>query len=60
MNAEISIIYEAIKSIKTLPESTLKYDTILALNLLLAQTIQCNDWLNSMHNLPELELDFTL
>jgi hypothetical protein len=44
MNKEISIIRDAIILIKQLPESDLKHEAILSLNLLLSEAIVHSDW----------------
>lgn len=44
MNTNILLIYQAIKLISGLPESDLKEEAILTLNLLLSQTLKQSDW----------------
>jgi hypothetical protein len=60
MNINISKICSAIKLINSLPNSDVKDEALLSLNLLLAETIMYYDWYNSMKNLPELDQEFTL
>ena len=44
MNNESETIRSAIKSIKTLPESDLKHEALLSLNILLSESIIHSDW----------------
>ena len=44
MNKDIETIRSAIKSIKTLPESDLKHEALLSLNILLSESIIHSDW----------------
>jgi len=46
MKSEIETIRGAIKSIKTLAESDLKHEALLALNILLSDSIIHTDWVS--------------
>lgn len=59
MNKEISIVRDAIILIKQLPESDLKHETILTLNLLLSEAIVHSDWVVNILN-KEIEENFSL
>lgn len=59
MKKEIQIVRDAIILIKQLPESDLKHEAILALNLLLSEAIVHSDWIVNILN-KEIEENFTL
>jgi hypothetical protein len=59
MKKEISIVRDAIILIKQLPESDLKHEAILTLNLLLSEAIVHSDWVVNILN-KEIEENFTL
>lgn len=59
MKKEISIVRDAIILIKQLPESDLKHEAILALNLLLSEEIVHSDWVLNILK-KEIEENFTL
>lgn len=59
MKKEISIVRDAIILIKQLPESDLKHEAILVLNLLLSEAIVHSDWVVNILN-KEIEENFTL
>jgi hypothetical protein len=59
MKKEISIVRDAIILIKQLPESDLKHEAILILNLLLSEAIVHSDWVVNILN-KEIEENFTL
>jgi len=54
MKSEIETIRSAIKSIKTLAESDLKHEALLALNILLSDSIIHTDWVS------HFKKDFTI
>jgi hypothetical protein len=60
MNKEIELIRDSIKLIKQLPESDLKHEAVLALNLLLSETIVHSDWVVKMMNRVIIDEEFTL
>lgn len=59
MKKEIQIVRDAIILIKQLPESDLKHEAILTLNLLLSEAIVHSDWIVNILN-KEIEENFTL
>lgn len=59
MNKEISIVRDAIILIKQLPESDLKHETILTLNLLHSEAIVQSVWVVNILN-KEIEENFSL
>lgn len=59
MKKEISIVRDAIILIKQLPESDMKHEAILTLNLLLSEAIIHSDWVVNILN-KEIEENFTL
>jgi hypothetical protein len=60
MNKEIELIRDSIKLIKQLPESDLKHESILVLNLLLSEAIVHSDWVVKMMNMKVIEQEFSL
>lgn len=59
MKKEIEIVRNAIILIKQLPESDLKHEAILALDLLLGEKIVRSDWIFDILN-KEIEENFAL
>lgn len=59
MKKDIQIVRDAIILIKQLPESDLKHEAILTLNLLLSEAIVHSDWILNILN-KEIEENFTL
>lgn len=55
MNKEIETIRDSIILIKQLPESDLKHESLLVLNLLLGEAIIHADWVSRLKYIKEIE-----